>query len=442
VEGQRNPDRRHHFPLQTMRNPAILIVLGTVGLGLGVLGGRYVVKSRFSGAESASTLDRPSPAERPTLVPTQTVGKADKARNLAALLRFVEQPRAGILELKRELERMDIAGLQGLITDLQNTPMVQDDDASPLAGQTLRRLAISELFRREGERSLEWAAGLADATIRRSVLGQFVGLAAHDTPELAKPWIDRFCEQYGENRALWFASPVIIGATGRGAEDLVRVWELFKGDFGSYAFPQGDFPEGFDFRRLITALPNAPGNPRAIAYWAALDRDAAWAGVKELIDTQGIGASFFSSLFVGVTAVEGNREAAKWIVGKLDALPEASRESAIRSLVQQPESRQAETVQILMAELTKESDRVTLASQMVSPFLNVAEGTVALEALGSQAARVAAVTVVAKTYRRTAQDTTDPNSARVRNFLEATMQQFQFTPAAREQVAAVLASPL
>jgi hypothetical protein len=423
-----------------MRNPAILIVLGTVGLGLGVLGGRYVVKSRFSGAESASTLDRPSPAERPTRVPTQTAGKANKARNLTALLRFVEQPRAGILELKRELERMDIAGLQGLIMDLQNAPIVQDDDAAPMAEQTLRRLAISELFRRDAERSLEWAAGVVDADIRRSVLGQLLDLAAHDTPELAKPWIDRFCDQFGE-RPLMFAGPMIMGATERGAEDLVRVWELFKGDFGSYAFPQGDFPEGFDFRRLITALPKASGNARAIAYWAALDRDAAWAGVKELIDTQGIGASFFSSLFAGVTAVEGNREAAKWIVGKLDALPEASRESAIRSLVQQPESRQAETVQILMAELTKESDRVTLASQMVSPFLNVAEGTVALAALGSQAARVAAVTVVAKTYRRTAQDAADPNSARVRNFLEATMQQFQFTPAAREQVAAVLASP-
>lgn len=423
-----------------MRNPAILIVLGTVGLGLGVLGGRYVVKSRFSGAESASTLDRPSPAERPTRVPTQTAGKANKARNLTALLRFVEQPRAGILELKRELERMDIAGLQGLIMDLQNAPIVQDDDAAPMAEQTLRRLAISELFRRDAERSLEWAAGVVDADIRRSVLGQLLDLAAHDTPELAKPWIDRFCDQFGE-RPLMFAGPMIMGATERGAEDLVRVWELFKGDFGSYAFPQGDFPEGFDFRRLITALPKASGNARAIAYWAALDRDAAWAGVKELIDTQGIGASFFSSLFAGVTAVEGNREAAKWIVGKLDALPEASRESAIRSLVQQPESRQAETVQILMAELTKESDRVTLASQMVSPFLNVAEGTVALEALGSQAARVAAVTVVAKTYRRTAQDTTDPNSAKVRDFFEATMQQFQFTPAAREQVAAVLASP-
>jgi hypothetical protein len=423
-----------------MKHPAILIALGMLGLGLGTLGGRYAASSRFSGEKSAPTLAHPDPTERPARAPASPAGKANKARNLTALLRFVEQPRAGILDLTRELERLEVAGLQQLIMDLQNAPIVQDDDAAPMAGETLRRLALSELFRRQGERSLEWAAGVADATIRRSVLGQLLGLAAHDTPELAKPWIDRFCEQYGENRALWFASPVIIGATGRGAEDLVRVWELFKGDFGSYAFPQGDFPEDFDFRRFITALPNASGNPRAIAYWAALDRDAAWAGVKELIDTQGIGASFFSSLFVGVTAVEGNREAAKWIAGKLDDLPDALRENAIRSLVQQPESRHAETVQILMAELTKESDRVTLASQMVSPYLNSAEGSVALEALGSQAARVAAVTAVAKTFRRTAQDATDPNSAKVRDFLEATMQQFQFTPAAREQVAAALAS--
>lgn len=424
-----------------MKRPVLLMVLGTLGLGLGLggLGGRHVASARNPGKVSVPTSACPDPTERPPKGLVQAGATTVKVRNFATLLRFVEHFNEVPPDLTRELERLDVAGLKDLITSLQPAPADRDPTAQQ-ARLILLHQAIGELFRRGGERALEWAAALDVTAGRRTVLGQLLEFAAHDTPELAMPWIDRFRDQYGKEATLYVTNQAVIGAIERGAEDLIRVWELFKINIADGSFSAGNFPAGFDFRRLITALPSASVNSRAVTYWAALDRDAAWAGVKELIDTQGIGTGYFSSLFVGVTAMEGNREAARWIASKLDDLPDSLRENAIWSLVQQPQSRQAETLKVLMAALPQDSDRVVLASRVVSPYLNEAEGNVALEALGSQAARVAAITAVAKIYRKVAQNASDPNSNKVRGFFEATMQQFQFSPAAREQVAAALAS--
>jgi hypothetical protein len=294
------------------------------------------------------------------------------------------------------------------------------------------------LFRREGAQALAWAAALAADTEREPILAELVCLAGRESPELAMPWYEHFRGSLGRGWADRFASEAIIGATGRGAEDLIRLWEMFKGEFVGVGFPQGSFAEGFDFHRLLTALPQASGNFRVVSYWAGLDRDAAWAGVKELIDSQGVGAGYFGSLVLGVAAVQGNREAAKWIGAKLADVPAGLRERAIQSFAQYPEMRQAENIKLIFEELPTESDRLTLAKRMISPYSSAAELEVAMDAVGSQAARVAAVVAVAATYQRALKDPTARFVYDIRDFFNSTMDQFQFSAEERAQVNAAL----
>lgn len=357
--------------------------------------------------------------------------------DLKSLRRWHLQQKSGGLETISQLERMDTAAIRDLMTGLV---AAQKDDRATDFGEILAA-AAGELFRREGEEALEWANRLDPSAGRTLLIDQMIRAAAGQSPEIALPWIGRYHQEFGKGLSNEFGRAAIIGATARGAEDLLRLKELYGDELRGCQFPIGPYPDGFDFHLLVAKLPFSSDLRPTLACWTARDRDAAWAGIKEVIERdRNLAAGYFGSLFTGIAATEGDRKAARWVAAKLDEVPPDLRERAIASILtdQLLENASYESV---MAGLPRESDRVALAGSLVSPGGNSPAALGALKLLGSEALQTDALASAAVGFSRMVADTGNPNSRMVLDYFDGLMNQLKLSPASREKITTTLHTP-
>lgn len=410
---------------------AIMVALG--GLFAGVfIGHRMAAANSPSGLAELRKSDRVTESAR-----RATAGASVEKHDLRTLRRWCLQQESGGLEITGQIERMDTSAIRELMTGL--VAATQQPDPPDVRG--ILDAAAKELFHREGDKALDWANSLDPVAGRAVLLDQMIRTSAGPSPEIALPWIARYHKEFGEGLSNDFGRAAIVGATARGAEDLIRLKELYGDELRGCEFPSGPFPEGFDFHLLVTKLPRASGIQEAIQYWAATDKDAAWAGIRENIAAGGKAAVHqFGSVFSGVAVVEGDRQAAKWAVSKLDELPPELRDRAVSSMLEH-ELGQSAAYREVMAELPRESDRVALTASLISPGGNSAASIGALQTLGSEALQVQALAASAKSFSRIIGETQNPYSKTALDYFAATVDQLKLSEASRETINTVLHTP-
>ncbi len=410
-----------------MKRPLPIVIGCLAGLAVGVLAGRQI-----GSAAHAPTARAPSgnvaTAHDTSRIPEKV--PVDKPRrDLDSLIRSRQQwERDGHSEIMRALERLGVAELKELIVG----PSASEDEATPEERQAAAQLAgaaCAELYRREGLAALEWAAELPASDERRRALMYLIHCAAREHPEITKPWMERFSQEFGDSTFMSFANAAIQGATSRGADALTELWELFDGKFGNNKFPQGRFADDFDFRQLVMELPQTSGVTDAVSYWAAKDAEAAWAGTKEAILQRDLSGGTVGAVYRGISTAKGEETAARWLAGALAELPDEKREQAVNSLMTYPLT--PEATKMLMDSLADEPHRRIIAQRSVFPF-NRSPGpaAAALERM-PDAERVEIVAESARTHRQGLQG---PRGESARDYFESLMDRLHFTPDAREQV--------
>ncbi len=416
-----------------MKN-SLSVIVAIVG---GLIAGAFIGQ-RFAATHRESRLVEPRGNDRVSEPARRTIAAAAvEKHDLRSLQRWHLQQQSGGLEICGQIERMDSAAIRDLMTSLIAATRQPD----PPDVSAILEAAARELFHREGDKAIDWANSLDPAAGRAVLLEQMIRTAAGPSPEIALPWIGRYHKEFGKGLSNEFGRAAIVGATARGAEDLIRLKELYGDGLRGCEFPSGPFADGFDFHLLVTKLPRASGIQEAIQSWAARDKDAAWSGIKENMAADGrIAVYQFGAVFSGVAIAEGDRQAARWAASKLDELPPELRDRAVSSMLEH-ELGQSAAYESVMAELPRESDRVALAASVVSPFGNTAAGLGALKALGSESLQVDALIGSAKVYSRAASNTDRVDSKAILDFFTATMDQLKLSPASRETVNTVLHTP-
>lgn len=373
-----------------------------------------------------------------TLVPSPGSGRSgenrglDKRRSFAALVRDA----AVIVERDqpcRDVERMDAAQLKSAILESLPRPGVSVSLMDREAGVRVLTAAARELYKREGETSLEWAAAEAPAEQRAAVLSELLEVAAKDSPDLVKAWTDRYRAEFGDEWAKRFSLPAVMGAVERGAYELLRVRELLStsvlpGESVSY-------PEDFDFHLLVTRSPPVWNLYAPVTYWAGLDKEAAWKGVKQVMDSQkGSGVTFVGCAYRGVLAMEGNEKAAEWIAGKLGEVPAEHRQRAIQSLGSYPPIGPDASAALVRA-IPDTADRVFFASGQFAP--GKGSNLAVLQALDSPQLQTEALAAAATKHARFAGASSSGDEMRA--LYTSTMEQLRLDPQSRDKVMAVLA---
>lgn len=418
-----------------MRFRVVIIVVAAVGFSAGFLVVREVSAMPAEGVESARPTgsksrtggSRVSSSPQAAIAGSSSGGKHD----FATLVRNASRILAKLSPVNRELERMDTGELKALVVELAATLKEQGPPEQMQAASSVQRAAAAKLYQREGTAALDWAAGIAAGEGGKGILSAILSEVTKDNPQLGKEWIQRYRGEYGEGWAKDFTHQAIVGANGRGAEDMLKVIELFKDDLRGIKVTQGTFAEDFDFHRLITGQPAGFDFSDAVAYWAARDKEAAWAAVDEVIKSGAQrGTTYFGSLLRGIVTLEGDERAAAWTMDKLGEIPAASRQAAIRSLVMYPLP--GPTVAALVRAMPDENDRVFFASELALPF-RAASALGALQALGSEDLQVKALVRSAEKQAGYAARGNAPSTETL-GFFATTMDQLQFTPASREQV--------
>ncbi|RYD49550.1 MAG: hypothetical protein EOP85_01415, partial [Verrucomicrobiaceae bacterium] len=298
-------------------------------------------------------LDSPSSA--------QAMGRGGNARekqkSFAALLKEVP----AIHERNRpckEVERMDAASLKAAALEaypLRGSLSTKEAETA----SAVFSAAVRELWRRDGEKALEWAAAEVPAGMRADVLSELLTEAAVDSPDLVKVWADRFRGEYGDRWAEQSHLAAVTGAARRGAEELLRVrallsTKLLPGNADSY-------PEDFDFHLLVTGTEPVPYLEEPVTHWAARDKEGSWNGVKHVVESMpGRGTNLVGHLFRGVMAMEGEEKAAGWLVEKIGEIHPQLRRRALQHLYLAPLGMEA-TVALVRA-LPDPADKMNVVS--------------------------------------------------------------------------------
>ena len=408
-----------------------LIAVATVGLLAGALYGfGSAGQSATGGGTDSPQQARPAvkSVERDLSEPRRAAGKPDgPARHDFAALRKWQLDRGpGNSGWQVQLERLDKGELRALLTD-----SVSD---APTSDGGIMTAAAKELFRREGMAALDWGKSLPPDQ-RKTVMYFLLAAAVAEDPAQAKPWITEFREEIGSSNADSLIHKAIIGATSRGAEDLIKLKELYGDQIRSISFPQGALPEDFDFHRFFTGLPPSgnAGTLEAFQYWVAKDKEAAWSGFKELLDAQTKGSmTYFSSLFTGAAAVEGEAKAAEWLIPKLAGLSATDREKALSSFGFNGQV-SVETVQALMPILTSDEDRRAFALRAMNPYGNPAATIATLKGLPTEELR--AEVLIANLQRSgIGKSPPTPQSQKTIDFFESAMEGAGLPPETRQRV--------
>ncbi|WP_035604433.1 hypothetical protein [Haloferula sp. BvORR071] len=418
---------------------ASTFIIAAAGLLLGLLAGRMFPPGSTPGGKApASTAAAVSPARSAPTGAKKPAISADK-RSFAALCRLYPRIAKDNAEIRRAFERMDAAELHEALGSLAAEYAVVPAEQADGFSATMT-MALEELYKRDGEQALLWADDLPNTLHRRWFLYQLIEAANYDSPELAQPWVKKL---KSEEMSFAYGKATLNGAVERGADELIRLQQLFGKDLRGQVGNEG-FPDDFDFKRLITGMPvpsseNGVSLDQAIGYWAAEDRKAAWAGIEEAIAKDQAAGCYVGGYFKGLCGMDGNAKAAAELAGKLGELPAEARDSAFQAL---SGGEYIETAMELIPVLKDEANRVKIAARYVDPHDNSDRGWRALEKLGSDALREQALTQVAQRYSQGLSDREgDEHTAMVRAYFAQAMEKTRLSKESRARVEAALAQP-
>ncbi|MES2440904.1 MAG: hypothetical protein V4584_17695 [Verrucomicrobiota bacterium] len=408
--------------------PSLLIPV-LAGLLGGFLGGRQLV------APSLET-PRVSPVARKAAAsPSHRSARTDACasphgHDLKSLLRWwLMEREPGGFDARAQLERMDVTALRSLMADLSASAAGSAGDYR--MGYLLAAVA-GELFRREGEKALRWADAPDPANGRQKILAAMITAAVTDDPALAKPWFDRYQLEFGKGGSSFIIGAAIRGATSRGAADLIKLKEIF-GKHIETGMPDGPLPGDFDFHLFVTHFSSGePGSRTTMHQWAAKDPEAAWAAAKEVAATDAShGGTYAGVIFTG-KAVGGNEKAAiRWLMPKLDELPEESRREVLGSLFMDNWASRAVIADVL-AEIPREEDRIIVVDGVLSPGGDVEVAVNALQALGSEDSQVR--TLLQSVGHWGFNSLSGDTSRRFIHYYSSLMDELKLSPQAREKV--------
>lgn len=412
-----------------MKIPLHSYLLALAGLATGLLVSR-------SGDDLSSSVESPSSSAKAPLL--RSAGRPDPG---GALEYDPEHTLAGLLSLNytrlysqgtgRKIQSADSEDLKELLAGLPG--------GQRLTSGNLRRAIVREVYRRDGAGVLDWAAGLENPLI----LGDFITCLAHDDARSAVKWYGTYKEKvrnyYEAMRASgldaaeaanftpWHANLAVLGvgssfagsAMLQGLDVALEVKEAMSGtdyDWLSVHY----LPDDFDYERYLDALePREVGlaTDQLFSSWAVHDPGAALAyALKRQRSAPAPPNLLFPAVMNGVSRMHGEAAAATWLVETLSRYQESDRTTILTNL--SARFRPSPTLcREVMAALPEE-DKIAYA---VSGIGHVKSETQRyLEALPSQAARVAAIEAAARKRSRDPVEFTRQTAMR-RKFFESLM---------------------
>ncbi|QJE94403.1 hypothetical protein [Luteolibacter luteus] len=407
-------------------------VLGMLALVAGLLAGasgqrsfagKKVVQDDASADAAHQTGARMEAESSRAAGPKEVRGKHD----LAALLRWRQRQDSGDPELQREMERMSDVELRDLMAEFAGQLKEAGDDR--IAMNRAIEMAAKELYRREGEDGIRWAFALGEG--RRVVLFNMISAAAFDDPGMALPWLDGYEKEFGKGMVSTIANEAVRGATSRGAEALLKLRQLYGERLRGASFPGGRFPEDFDFKLFAKGMKGDYRSHAAMQYWAAKDKDAAWASIRESAAEGVDNPHDMGVLFSGVALMEGDRKAAEWIIPKLDEIPEDKRMQAVRGLRGQGQLT-PEGARVLLPLLRNDEERVALVATCVFPMSN--SGLEMLKCLPDEGSRANALLEVARSYSFQSVNVPPLQREKITGFFQSAMEELKLPEEARSQI--------
>ena len=414
-----------------MKPAPFLILLALVGLFVGYFSGSRM-GSHFNTASKTSSAIAARPNE-----PGRALASVSPAarHDLKSLLLWWHLERGGVSEVVEQLERMDTAAIRSLMVELAGVRGISGQRDSGALSCSLEA-AGREIFRRDGEPALGWAAALDPAQGRQKILAAMIAAAAAESPQLAKSWIDRYLLEFGRiDSGILFAAS--RGATARGAEGLVELKKLY-GNMLIGSLPNGPLPENFNHRLFMENFgPGEPESRTTLQQWAAKDPEAAWLAVKDYSARHPRGSSYFGALFVGMAVGGKEREAIRWLMPKLDELPQESRSSALGGLFSDSWNTRAAVADI-MAEMPREDDRLAVAESLLDPYNSGPATLAALQALGSEKAQVRALVKSAESWRNMIKSPPDEMTRKSLRHYSTIAEELQLSPESRAEIDARL----
>ena len=145
-------------------------------------------------------------------------------------------------------------------------------------------------------------------------------------------------------------------------------------------------------------------------------------------------------MFSGVAALEGGEQAAKWLIPKLEELPETARLEAISSLTLR-DILSAESVSSVMRSLSRESDRVAMAKGLVSVNTTMGQDLAALRSLSSDASRSIVLIAAANNHAAAIPNAQPRHVKAIRDHFRKTMERLDLPEDSKAEVMEVLDLP-
>jgi len=328
-------------------------------LALGLLAGGLLLGRAIPSADAgASATTNPVDAAIPRHA--GSAGADTGQRNLDSILARIKAERGPAEGLRPEVERLSTAALKALALE-QTASLTSATEAERKAHELLRGMVLQALWKREGTGALEWASGLEQKEERGKISHLLLESALADNPAAALPWMEKYHTEYGKSETNnEFVSIAMKGAVDRGADEVIRAFQMFSGVTLSNPLYASQYPDDFDFAKLHAALGSKTDLREAISQWALVDPEAAWDAVKDQpksIDTRSNPATL---LMKAVAAKEGEAAGVKWIVEKLSALPGEERAEQLKRLDARGEL-SAEGVAIITGSLPPEERNAYVA---------------------------------------------------------------------------------
>ena len=304
---------------------------------LGLAVGYFLARTSLPLEQRAATADLPTgrlvSSNRERQPRDTEAGIRLRSHTLEAVL-HLDWRRVWLNDLDRQLAVMEVPQLKRLLAASDADRFVKYSPG--YAAENLRRRLIREIYQREREGAVGWAA---EQSYHPEVFGEFVALLARDDLAAALAWRERllgFAEEYDAKQppfgdftkhrvfAYWQSS-IQFNAASQGEEAVLKVNE----SLGTFSF-SGGLPTDFDHPKMVgrmgaETLARCTGLDSFLQSWAGKDKDAAFACATDLDQRQN-GNSYLNlteTVFRAARYAEGEANAAKWLADQLaDEPPE------------------------------------------------------------------------------------------------------------------------
>lgn len=416
-----------------MKRHTINILLAAGGLATG-LGAGYLLAGNTTGSSTSGQAAAPTTEARSR----SSKGSAgNQAHNLSRLIQVISHRQAtGDPAAMRELERMSVAELRTLIDEsMADLPPGYTEETERI--NRLIDAALGEWYRREGEEAFKQVDAMPKGKQRTKLLSQLTLIAARTDPSVAQAWTERQREEFGRDWVRLVASEAAAGAASRSSDEYLAVRELFKEE------PPGlsayiPYPDDFDFKKVVAALPPSYENSHVMVAWGARDPDAAWEMTRELIAQNGEKASqYFTSIFHGIALVKEEAVAAEWFAETLGEVPEEHHKSVFNSLWS-VEFLGPDRVNAVLGALNTQEDKMEFTSALLGPNDDRNYAPLALKSLESDAAREQVMLTYARRVSRGMGREGSDHYVSMGKYVDQTMEAASLPADAQERIRAAL----